>query len=91
MTTPTSAAWTTVLSHYVSLLLGMLKQQLLHHSFTMATATMETMAMAMDQVPNVIRTVGVAILSRDRDDTTYHAKLQLMKDLFNRYPRHVRY
>lgn len=90
LSTVASAAWTTALAHYVSLLLGMLKHQLLHHSFTMATSTMETIAMAMDQVPDVIPTVGVAILSPNRDEATYHSKLQLMKDLFNRYPKHVR-
>lgn len=84
------AAWTNVLCHYVSLLLGMLKKQVLHHSFTMATATMETMAMAMDQAPDVMRTVGVALMSHDRDDATYRAKLQMLKHMFTRYPKHVR-
>jgi hypothetical protein len=73
------------------MLTGMLKQHVLHHSFTEATATLETLAMAMDEVPDMVRRVGVAALSRDPDttDSTYSAKLQMLKELSARYPKHV--
>ena len=61
-------------------LLGMLKQQVLHHSFTKATATLEAIAMAMDQVPDIIHTVGVAVLSRDRHG--YRETVQMLKHMF---------
>lgn len=82
---------THVLSHYVYMLLSMLKQHVLHHSFTMATATLETIAMAMDEAPDVVRTVGVTVLSHDPDDTnaTYGAKLQMLRNMSARYPKHV--
>ena len=84
-------AFATVLSHYVSILLSMLKREVLHHSFTRATATLETVAMAMDESPDVVRTVGVAMLSHDPDDAniTYGGKLQMLKDTCSRYPKHV--
>lgn len=78
---------TTVLAHHVSLLLGMLKDQVLHHSFIKATATLETIAMAMDQVPDVMRNVGVGILSCDLHG--YKLTIQMLKHMFTWQPKHV--
>ena len=51
--------------------------------------------MAMDQVPDVMRSVGVSVLScsavnhSDDDDSTYRATLQMLKHMFARHPKHV--
>lgn len=60
--------------------------------------------MAMDQVPDVMRSVGISVLScsaavvavhddhkndDDDDDVTYKATLRMLKHMFARHPKHV--
>ena len=80
-------AWTNVLSHYVAVLLSMLKQQVLHHSVTKATATLEAVAMAMDQVPDVLCRAGGCVLSQSAD--SYRQTLQLLKLMYTWRPTEV--
>lgn len=80
-------AWTNVLSHHVALLLSMLKHQVLHHSFTAATATMATVSMAMDRVPVVMYRAGVGVLAQSSEG--YRETLQLLKLLFTWKPKYV--
>ncbi len=78
-----------VQSHHLALTLDILKHQVLHHSFTQATATMETVAMTMDQIPEVILKVGVAVLQQSGDG--YRQTLRMLKLMFTWQPKHVSY
>lgn len=75
-----------MLSHYVGLLTSMLKGQVLHHSAAMATATLETMAMATDQVPDVMRVIGGCVLSHSEG---YRETLQMLKLMYTWQPTKV--
>ena len=59
----------------------------MHHSYATATASMETLAMAMDLVPDVMRELGVDILTSD--STSYREALRLLKSMLAWQPKHV--
>lgn len=69
--------------------MSMLKHQVLHHDTTMATSTLETIAMAMDQVPDVLRTVGGCVLSHSGEG--YRQTLQMLKLMYTWKPAQVLY
>lgn len=66
----------------------MLKTQLHHHAYAEASASLETLAMAMDLVPEVIRGLGVEVVMSLAD--TSREALTLLKLLLSRQHRHVR-
>lgn len=73
-------AGTNIICHHMAVLLSMLKDQFLHHSFDEATATLETITMAMDRVPELMRTVGVTVLAQE--GLGQRETLQMLKHMF---------
>ena len=82
------AARVYVVPYHIIQMMNMLKDQVLHHSFTKATATLETVAMAMDQVPDILRVIGVERLTSD--PRSYKEAVKLFKYMFTWQPQHVR-
>ena len=76
-----------VVPYHVQHILHILKDQVMHHSYATATASMETLAMAMDLVPDVMRELGVDILTSD--STSYREALRLLKSMLAWQPKHV--
>ena len=73
--------------YHVMKMVDMLRDHVLHHSFTKATATMETVTMAMDQVPEILRVVGMGILTSD--PSSYKEVVVMFKYLLSSQPQHM--
>ena len=58
--THTHTGRASLVSQHVARTLEILRNQLLHHQFQQAAATMETVAMVMDHVPEIVRKVIVS-------------------------------
>ena len=60
--THTRTGRASLISQHVARTLEILRNQLLHHQFQQAAATMETVAMVMDHVPEIVRKVGTSVI-----------------------------
>jgi len=65
----------------------MLSDQWLHHAYRDAAGSMETLAMAMDLVPDALREVGVEILTSDPGSGK--EALKMLKSMLAWQPKHV--
>ena len=60
--THTHTGRASLISQHVARTLEILRNQLLHHQFQQAAATMETVAMVMDHVPEIVRKVEISVI-----------------------------
>ena len=77
-----------VVPYHVRNILLKLGEQQQHHAYSDATASMETLAMAMDLVPDVLRDTGVKLLTSEPGSNK--EALKMLKSMLAWQPKHVR-